>query len=686
MKALLVGCVCACSITATACQSAPVQGAEDDSPVVLETGGVRLFGAPAAESAACADGTLRDCYSDPVEGPTPQLWKCGHGLSACVSGVWARCAIDAEFTIPVVHALLSSTTPCSPCNPSCYTTTDTPGAADLVPTASNGVVYDTPRGGISLPASTASATPADADGDGVPDAADSFPADPARDGVRELGGFSYSLPYGGAGITGGLSISTQVRTADVYFLMDTTGSMDGEIANLKSTLTGTIIPAINLAIPDAWYGVGYFDDYPTSPSTAYSYGDATAGDVPYRNVLNSTSSAAAANAAVAALVMRDGNDTAESQIPALYAVATGSSLWGGTPAAPACAAGYRGYPCFRPGTIPIIVMFTDAPFHNDPGALLPYAALVGAPSYAATVAALRAIGARVITIYSGPATRCLNLFCTVSIPGLAHPNAIGVATGSVNALGNAVTYTIPASGAGLSTAVVTSIQTLANYSRMDITLRANDNPTTAVDERGFIASIATVATAESNTRCAARLGTWFQQCLPGTHVVFNVTFQNGLVAPTSVVQVFDFTVDTLGDGTIVLGTTPVRIVVPPIAPAYPVSGSYWRDFDSTLACTSTEVARWRELSWTATYPVGTTITWTASGATTTADLTTATGVSFSAPATASPQDVGDRLIAGGLPPTLPYLRIRATLNASADRSQAPVLSAFNLSFDCVPGT
>ena len=176
----------------------------------------------------------------------------------------------------------------------------------------------------------------------------------------------------------------------------------------------------------------------------------------------------------------------------------------------------------------------------------------------------------------------------------------------------------------------------------------------------------------------------FNQCLPGTTVNFQVNF-TGVVVATAVPQRFDFTIDVLGNGTNVLSTVPVTIIIPPMAPTYPVSGTYFRDFDSTARCLGTELARWRALSWTATYPAGTSITWTASGATTLAGLATPAGITFSSPTTPSPQDIGDRLIAGGLPATLPFMRIRATLYSNAARSAAPTLSAFNLIFECVPG-
>ena len=49
--------------------------------------------------------------------------------------------------------------------------------------------------------------------------------------------FYHTLPYGGTAVIDPLPLSVQIRTADVYFLMDTTGSMGGELARLRTDLT-----------------------------------------------------------------------------------------------------------------------------------------------------------------------------------------------------------------------------------------------------------------------------------------------------------------------------------------------------------------------------------------------------------------------------------------------------------------
>ena len=75
-----------------------------------------------------------------------------------------------------------------------------------------------------------------------------------------------------------------------------------------------------------------------------------------------------------------GSDGPESYVPALYSTATGMGLTWPTGMIPGRTCEMipdetgprRGYPCFRPGALPIILLFGDANFHNGPGAMYAY--------------------------------------------------------------------------------------------------------------------------------------------------------------------------------------------------------------------------------------------------------------------------------------------------------------------------
>ncbi len=351
--------------------------AEDPGLDPVPIGGDAGTCAHPAEGCACEpDQGPVDCYLDPLTQEDGSL-VCQRGTRYCQGNAWTDCLSVHAYTLrsaPGVSPLITGPTSCNPCDPTCAVSRDVPSSADL-PGRSTDVSYDPSAGGIRLrtDGSGPAALP-DSDGDGVPDVADECPGPGA---YRAADGscygdtfFFHELPYGGPAEIDPLDVRVQVRTADVYFLMDTTGSMGGEIFNLQRDLTsgtfisgcgGGIIGAIRCTIPDAWFGVGAHDDYPVSP-----YGSGPSGDVVYQNFQDITASVSAAQTAVNRLRLHYGMDGPESQAQALWAVATGGGL--GTYLAPngPCGGTGWGYPCFRAGTIPILILFTDAPFHNGP--------------------------------------------------------------------------------------------------------------------------------------------------------------------------------------------------------------------------------------------------------------------------------------------------------------------------------
>jgi hypothetical protein len=364
-------------VLASACTGDPRDVPSGDGREYIDSDAGTLCAHP-EEGCACSDEQPPiDCYLDPIVGEDGSI-MCSRGTRYCRSGEWTGCESIETYAVrsgPGIEALITGPTSCNACDPACAVSRDVPTAPDL-PGHSSGASYDPAAGGItigSLGMSVPTPLP-DADGDGVPDIADMCVgpgAFRAADGSCYGDIFFYhTLPYLGAAESDPLPIGVQVRTADVYFLMDTTGSMGDEIANLQRDLTsgsfltgctGGIIGAIRCTIPDAWFGVGQHDDYPI-----YPYGSSGSGDIVYRNLRDIGSSVSNAQTAVNGLVRHYGSDGPESQGQALYAIATGGGLGTHLPARVGCGAGSFGYPCFRNGTIPIVILFTDAPFHNGP--------------------------------------------------------------------------------------------------------------------------------------------------------------------------------------------------------------------------------------------------------------------------------------------------------------------------------
>ncbi|MBL8680114.1 MAG: hypothetical protein JNK05_13145 [Myxococcales bacterium] len=523
----------------------------------------------------------------------------------------------------------------------------------------------------------------------------------------------HELPYGTGAGPDGLNFSTRLRTADVYFLFDTTGSMGGELSNLQSAMTngtfvtgcsGGIVGAIKCIIPDAWFGVGRHDDFPVSP-----YGWSPSGDVVYENRSDLSADPMTAQTAINGIGLHNGNDWPESQTPALWATVTGRGLNGYFGSRTNCPAGRWGYPCFRPGTIPIVMLFTDAPFHNGAGGTNAYAdnALFAGgsaggtlgtqrgPTFAETVAEFNARGAKVIIVDSSGNNATAR----------ADFNAFAAGTNSVVSGGANAVYAVATNGTGLGTAVVNAVSDLANYSRMDVTAVALDNPATAIDERCFVrdipgAPIGTIrlsnpAAGESAPYAAGRCvdpptavgGTPItaRQCLPGTQVNFRAEFFNDCVMATSMPQTFTFDILVRGNGTYELGRVPVTIVVP--ENAFPATGTFTYDIDALTVCGAGRQARWTQLQFVGDTPSGTNIVIDAFTANTLAGLAAAprVGLGTHPPAT-SPIDLSGALITAMQPDRAAFLRVRFTLNSNASRSATPTLRGYRVLFDCIDGS
>jgi hypothetical protein len=193
---------------------------------------------------------------------------------------------------------------------------------------------------------------------------------------------------------------------DVHFNVDTTASFSEEIDAIQQELTRSIIPRLRSRVSNTQLGVSRFADFPIAPFGR----PATRGvaDVPYKLLSAITDVLSKVTTGVYALdrPLGEGGDVPESSAEALYQIATGEGLEraGRTIIAPfdraAAAAqggGTVGGVGFRPGAFRVVVHITDAPAHTP----AEYATQgLDTHSLASAALALRAVGARVIGIYS----------------------------------------------------------------------------------------------------------------------------------------------------------------------------------------------------------------------------------------------------------------------------------------------
>ncbi|MCA9706097.1 MAG: hypothetical protein KDK70_09640 [Myxococcales bacterium] len=408
-----------------------------------------------------------------------------------------------------------------------------------------------------------------------------------------------------------LTFSTDVKSMDVFVMMDTTGSMGGPIGNLQSSLGGTVIPGIQAAIPDTQFGVGAFEDFPISP---FGSNPCFSGqpDQPFELLQAITPVVADVQTGVNALTIGSspigcGNDWPESSIEGMYQVATGDGLAGPAPTSvPANHAGVGGVE-FRQGSMPVIVSITDAPSH-DPGNVLCYggtdydnnaSVLAVAHTRQQTEQALADICARVVTVAVNDFDSCGpygdGLYFAQSTGTAIPPDAWDLAPGGrpascaagmcctgLSGAGVApdgtgmcpLVYRAASNGSGVGTGMVDGVSLLASYSPFDVTTEV-DGVDTDIDGAPLPAGYTTADFIVSVTPFdhgplplpgvppPTLTATAFENVIPNTDVTFTIEAYNDFVPQLPVPQLFSATIRVLADGCSDLDERTVIILVPP---------------------------------------------------------------------------------------------------------------------------
>lgn len=380
----------------------------------------------------------------------------------------------------------------------------------------------------------------DTDGDGINDGVEVLAGTDPRDPRSTIPptDFYVVLPHNDPAQLRELDFSARLGRADIFFLVDTTGSMGAAISNVRSSLSTMIVPAVGRAIADVVMGVGDYRDFPVSP-----YGEPS--DWPFLVRQTMTSDVSAVQSALNGLRAGGGNDGPESTNEGLY-----GAVRDGT-----CPDGF-GQACFREGSNPILVVVTDAEFHNGPSGANPYSGVTGR-SWGETVGALNERSVKVV----GAAVDPISIGLPFPLPNAARPHleALARETGSRSVAGSLTVYNAP--GGSVSTAVVDGIADLVGATNQDVTSRTLDDETdpTGVDARRFIQAVAPLRA----TRATRFDATTFYGVAGGTTVTFQVTFQNDFLREETHVQIFRAYIEVLDvAGGTVLDRRNVYIVVP----------------------------------------------------------------------------------------------------------------------------
>ena len=416
--------------------------------------------------------------------------------------------------------------------------------------------------------------------------------------------FVFVLPYQDPEQDRPLAFDTSVSRADVHFSMDTTGSMNEELANLKNGV-GTIVTQIVdpiAGIPDSAFGVSRFEDFPIS-----GYG--SGGDLPFEMHQRVTTSAAQVQTGVNALSLGDGSDIPESGWAALHRIATGDLVsWDtGNIAIYDASVGYDpalngllGGVGFREGSLPIVIQIGDARWHDTAAVANPcgsdvYGGTVDAYSKADTLAALADAGIRTIGVASVFFTNGCNVRFDMeeaarATGAVVDPIAFDLGTRPPGCAANQcctgldgagratdgdgscpLVFDVAANGSGeFASRIVNAVRVLTNFAVLDISSRtASTLQLTAtgasIDPADFITDIIPVDLTPAPPGGVQLDGTGriFLDVPPGTEATFDVNAENTIVPPASDPQVFTLAIQVRGDGVTTLDTRQVVVIVPP---------------------------------------------------------------------------------------------------------------------------
>jgi hypothetical protein len=434
--------------------------------------------------------------------------------------------------------------------------------------------------------------------------------------IESVDGPVYYLPFEAAPVNPSeqIALSTDVAKVDIFFIMDSTGSMGDEIGELKSSIN-SIINSLAAVISDLAIGVGHYKDYPVSP-----YG--SPGDIPFALLhrimtVNTAEGINSITAAVNGLSAAGGNDYPESGWEALYQITTGLGDSYITPFDPLTAlpvvipdgevVDEIGGAGFRDGSFPIVVWITDAYNHNSEGYPADnYGAITGAnPAMRSeAIAEALALGIRVIGIAAQggtdfAATSADLLEAVNSTDAIVSPNAWGpvgvrpaicsIMDCCTGIMGDGVPavagfcplrLTTDALGTGLGDSSSDSLIALITSKEKDVSAAVIDDKSDSVDVGLFVEHI---EVDQSGSPCTDSLttidndgDTWDDTYLdvnPGTSVCFSVITKKNIIVPAGETpQVFKASLVAKGLCIEKYGTRDIYFVVP-VDPGEPVEKS-----------------------------------------------------------------------------------------------------------------
>ena len=423
----------------------------------------------------------------------------------------------------------------------------------------------------------------DSDGDGLSDAdeADIYGTDPYDDDT-DGDGFSDGAelaagtdPDDAGSVIEGLYVTVDERSdvehvfefelsvqmGDVGFLIDTTGSMSGTM-NAMASEFGTIITQLSAELPDAEYGAATYDDYAFG-----GYGDSGSGDRPFILRHQISSNTSLVQTALSTMPLHYGVDGPESGMEALYQgltgegydqncngsfdnstdvrpfLASGADPFGGTggeaSSSGSSGGGQIGGYGFRDYALPILIYATDYDLRDPEAGYGTPGGCFQDAGHSDVVAAATDLGAYLIGIQTNNYTTTPR----AQMRSLAEDTSSYADTDGDGAQDDVLVFQWTGSSASLRNTIVDAITALVGSVRFsEISLEVDNDP------YGFVVGVDPESYSISDTAS-------------GQTVDFTLDFL-GAVAATEEDQVFNLTLNVIGDGTVLLDTMDIFVLVP----------------------------------------------------------------------------------------------------------------------------
>ena len=331
-----------------------------------------------------------------------------------------------------------------------------------------------------------------------------------------------ALPSGGR-VVAEFSLPVTLAVVDVMFLIDATASMVDEIDNVRERLRDVVVPGVRAAIPDAQFGLALAGEFPIEehgpPDVA-----------PFDMRVPITADVLRVEAALDAIPSWGNYDDPEAQVEALYQIATGAGLPPFIDPFLGCPGGGIGGACFRREALSVIVLITDAPFHNGPPGVDPIAPYRFEPAphrYEDAIAALDDLDALVI----GLGARDFG-----AMSPIAHLRALARDTRAVDAMLTPLVLDIGDDGSRVGGAIVDAIEHLAADVPLDVDAILEDIPGDPYDVRDLVVEMRpTSASPGRGVREITDRG--FLGVVPGTQVRYGITIDAASLAADAPLRV-----------------------------------------------------------------------------------------------------------------------------------------------------